>query len=123
MTKEQLPSTNKEILNVAPFPALIVNAQGQLLQWNESSITSFGYTAADFSSQPETYVTNTLFSPVAPQIWQTIISSTQPLRLDNVQLLAKNEQLVEVSLLTKPGIFNNEAAFFLQFIPYWIYLC
>lgn len=117
MTKEQLPSTNKELLNVAPFPALIVNAQGQLLQWNESNITSFGYTAADFSSQPETYVTNTLFSSVAPQIWQTITSSTQPLRLDNIQLLAKNEQLVDVSLLTKPGIFNNEAAFFVQCIP------
>ncbi|MEK4228156.1 EAL domain-containing protein [Solibacillus sp. FSL H8-0538] len=117
MTKEQIYNPNSELLNLAPFPSFIVNLHGHVVDWNESNTQLFGYTTANFTSSSEKSITDTLFSPVREGIWHTIVQSTQTLRFDHIQVLAKNEQLIDVSIITKPGIFNNEAAVYILCLP------
>lgn len=117
MTKAQIFNMKDQLLNVAPFPSFIVNPLGQIVDWNESNTKLFGYKATDFTATPDTTIAQTLFSSMGENVWAMIIQSTQPLQFENIQIRTKDQQPIDVTLITKPLIFNNQEAISILCLP------
>ena len=114
MSPLQLYQMSNELLNYAPFPSFILSLDGDMLNWNNTGEFHFGYTVEDFK---HTSLQDSLFASVHEDTWQTILTSEKPIRLNYVQLLARNGEWIAVSLLTKRCLFNDKQALFVMATP------
>ncbi|WP_107840044.1 GGDEF domain-containing phosphodiesterase [Metasolibacillus meyeri] len=116
MKKLQLHKVTKELLNQTQFPSFIINKRGYLLEWSSACENLFGYEAQDFSSQSAIF-TEQLFSIASPHIYEAILNSNVALKLESLQLVTKNEQLLEMALMTSPCQFEEQQGIQVTCIP------
>ena len=114
MSPLQLYQMSNELLDYAPFPSFIINLNGDMLMWNKLGDQHFGYKVEDFKT---TSLQDSLFASVPEDTWQTILTSEKPVRFNHLQLITSDGELMDVSLLTKRCLFDNEQALFVMVTP------
>ncbi|WP_332651763.1 EAL domain-containing protein [Lysinibacillus sp. 54212] len=114
MSPLQTYQLNNELLDQTPFPSFIMDHSGDMLKWSDWSEHYFGYKADDFEN---TTIKNSLFSLVPNDVWMSLLESTKPTQLSNIQLLTRDESLVSISVLTKRCSYQGEPAIFVMCTP------
>ncbi|MEO4053874.1 EAL domain-containing protein [Solibacillus sp. CAU 1738] len=112
----QIYNVNNKLLEEAPFPSFVIGKLSQLIKWSDKSEQFFGYSADDFVQNPA-IIREQFFSPVASEILHDIVTTEVSIRLDNLQLLTKTEELVDVSIITKPCLFDGQLATLVMCLP------
>lgn len=114
MSPLQMYQMSNELLEQTPFPSFIISRQGNMLKWSDLSRHSFGYEAGDFT---EGSVRDNLFAPLTKDIQEAILTNQQSIQFNQLQLLASEEKLVDVALLTRACLYEGEQAIFVMTIP------
>ncbi|WP_042470501.1 GGDEF domain-containing phosphodiesterase [Bacillus ndiopicus] len=112
----QLYKINEELLDQTQFPSFIIDKRGYLVHWTSACKNLFKYATEDFSSD-STIFTEQLFSIAPPHIYEAILKSKDALKLESLQLLTKEEQLLEVTLMTSPCQFGEQQGILVTCIP------
>ncbi|MEK4630101.1 MAG: EAL domain-containing protein [Solibacillus sp.] len=114
MTNEQTYSLDNETLHVTPFPSFLLLPTGKVVS---AHLTHFDYTGKEIEDLQTETVHTTLFAAISEDIIESILSCTQPLRLNDVPITTKNQGTVNVTLYTKPTDFENKEAVYVLCVP------
>jgi PAS domain S-box-containing protein len=114
MTNEQTYSLDNETLHVTPFPSFLLLPTGKVVS---ADLTHFDYSGKDIEDLQTETVHTTLFAAISEDIIESILSCTQPLRLNDVPITTKNQGTVNVTLYTKPTDFENKEAVYVLCVP------
>ena len=98
---------------ITPFPSFILLPTGTIAQ---GTLTTFGYASVEgeIKKQP---IHETLFASVSEDIIESILTSTQPLRLQDIRITTKKQATINVNLYTKPISFENHEAIYVLCLP------
>ena len=114
MTNEQTYSLDNETLHVTPFPSFLLLPTGKVVS---ADLTHFDYSGKEIEDLQTETVHTTLFAAISEDIIESILSCTQPLRLNDVPITTKNQGTVNVTLYTKPTDFENKEAVYVLCVP------
>lgn len=114
MTKEQNYSTATEPLYVTPFPSFILLPTGLIAKGN---LVHFDYSTVDIEKLKNQPIHETLFSSVGEDTIESILTSTQSLRFNDITITTKNNESMNVTLYTKPFTYENTEAIYIICIP------
>ncbi|MEK4698301.1 EAL domain-containing protein [Solibacillus sp. FSL R7-0668] len=114
MTKEQLYSTEMDTLLVTPFPSFILLPNGTIAKGN---LEHFDYSTEDIERLKEISIEDTLFAAVDNAMIESIVSSTVPLRLQEIAITTKHQAITSVTLYTKPITMNEQEATYVLCVP------
>lgn len=114
MTKEQLYSTEMDTLLVTPFPSFILLPNGTIAKGN---LEHFDYSTEDIERLKEISIEDTLFAAVDNAMIESIVSSTVPLRLQEIAITTKHQAITSVTLYTKPITVNEQEATYVLCVP------
>jgi PAS domain S-box-containing protein len=114
MTNEQTYSIDGEEFSVTPFPSFLLFPTGKLVN---AQLTPFNYTGKDIEDLKTQVVHKTLFAAIGEDIVESILSCTQPLRLNDVPITTKTHDTVNVTLFSKPTIYENKEAVYVLCVP------
>ncbi|HEY4623701.1 MAG TPA: PAS domain-containing protein, partial [Solibacillus sp.] len=114
MTKEQLYSTEMDTLLVTPFPSFILLPNGTIAKGN---LEHFDYSTEDIERLKEISIEDTLFAAVDNAMIESIVSSTVPLRLQEITITTKHQAITSVTLYTKPITVNEQEATYVLCVP------
>lgn len=114
MTKEQLYTPAIDALLETPFPSFILLPTGTIAKGN---LEHFDYSTEDIENLKEKSIEDTLFSAVGDTLIESIVSSTAPLRLQDITMTTKHQAIKSVTLYTKPITFNQQEATYVLCVP------
>lgn len=114
MTKEQLYSTEMDTLLVTPFPSFILLPNRTIAKGN---LEHFDYSTQDIERLKEISIEDTLFAAVDNAMIESIVSSTVPLRLQEIAITTKHQAITSVTLYTKPITMNEQEATYVLCVP------
>ena len=111
MTNEQIFTVDTKT-PVTPFPSFILLPTGIITQ---GTLSTFGYTSVEeLKKQP---IQETLFSSLSEDIIESILTSDQPLRLQDLSITTKKQDILNVTLYTKPITYENYDAIYVLCLP------
>ena len=111
MTNEQIITVDTQP-TVTPFPSFIILPTGTITQ---GTLTAFGYASAEeLNKQP---IQETLFASLSEDIIESILTSNQPLQLQDISITTKTQHTINVTLYTKPITYENHAAIYVLCVP------
>lgn len=114
MSPLQMYQMSNELLEQTPFPSFIINHLGNVLKWSALCRHYFGYEADDVIKSS---ASDHLFASLPQDVQEAIFTSEQSIQFNHLQLLSKEEELIDVSLLTRPCLYNEEEAIFVMIVP------
>ncbi|WP_346235235.1 EAL domain-containing protein [Lysinibacillus telephonicus] len=97
---------NEELATLAPFPSFALNRNGQVVIWNDLSKRYFGYSIDDFSEIST--IKDSLLSTFSDQSWHRLLHRKELLRFENVQLLTKEDTIIQGTLIVTPCFVEGE---------------
>ncbi|MFC5557755.1 EAL domain-containing protein [Ureibacillus thermophilus] len=108
-------SCEENMLIKTPFPTFALNQNGQVIIWNPACEQYFGYTKQDFQSTDS--LKDQLFSTLTENEWQRILNAQEYIRINNIQLIHKNETLSKANFIIIPCLINNEHSIIFYCLP------
>lgn len=99
---------NEQYLNQLPFPAFITNDEGQVIVWNKQAEKSFGFSSHDIVNGTILALNENLLSLIPKQAWEDILLKQDSQKLEQVQFLTANNDIVSGTLLTNPHTSGQE---------------
>lgn len=93
------------ILN-SPFPSFLLNQQNQVVMWNQLCEDVFRYPFNEFTNNDQ--IKATLLSTLDEELWQLITSSQETYQFENIQLMTKDERLLDSTIMTLPNYYQGE---------------
>jgi PAS domain S-box-containing protein len=111
--------TNEQIFTVdtkppaTPFPYFILFPTGTIAQ---GILSTLGYDSIEDELKKQT-IHETLFASVSEEIIESVLTSKQPLQLQNIQLTTKKQTTINVTLYTKPITYEGHAAIYVLCVP------
>lgn len=93
------------ILN-SPFPSFLLNQQNQVVMWNQLCEDVFRYPFNEFTNNDQ--IKATLLSTLDEELWQLITSSQETCQFENIQLMTKDERLLDSTIMTLPNYYQGE---------------
>lgn len=115
MNVNLMQSCEENMLLKTPFPTFALNQNGQVTVWNPACEQYFGYTKQDLQSADS--VKEQLFSTVTENVWQRILNAQDYIRINNIQLIQKNETLSKADFIIIPCLINNEHSIVFYCLP------
>jgi len=95
-------SIDENILNQVPFPSFALNREGEVVIWNELCEKYFSYSMQDFLNTPVQTIKHNLLSGLSENSWDKILERKETYRFEKIQLLTKDDRLLNSSLLSIP---------------------
>lgn len=114
MSPLQMYQMSNELLEQTPFPSFIINQNGNVLKWSALSRHYFGYEADDFTKSS---IGDNLFASLPKDMQEAIFTSDQSIQFNHLQLISKEDELIDAALLTRICLYNGERAIFVMTIP------
>jgi len=108
-------SCEENMLIKTPFPTFALNQNGQVIIWNPACEQYLGYTKQDFQSTDS--LKDQLFSTLTENEWQRILNAQEYIRINNIQLIHKNETLSKANFIIIPCLINNEHSIIFYCLP------
>ena len=93
------------ILN-SPFPSFVMNKQHKLLLWNQLCEDVFQHSFNEFKDTDN--IKTTLLSTIPEQLLNLLSDHQDKYQFENIQLLTKDENLLESSIITIPSSYDGE---------------
>lgn len=109
MSRNIINIYDENLLLNSPFPSFALNKNGHILISNELCEQFFGYSEKDFQSNNS--IKNQLLATLSENTWQTILNAEEFLRINQIQLIAKDETLINADLIVIPCTLNDEQCF------------
>ena len=111
MSIEQIFSVDTQPY-VTPFPSFILLPTGTIAG---GTLTAFGYASAnELQQQP---IHETLFASLNEDIIESILTSIEPLRLQDIRITTKEQTSINVTLYTKPITYEKYDAIYVLCMP------
>lgn len=114
MTNKYTSSTENKPLHVIPFPSFLLFPTGTIIEGN---LSTFDYSTTEIEKLKKQPIHETLFEALGEELIESILSSTQPLHLNDIAITTKNQSLMNVTLYTKPVAYENSEAIYILCIP------
>lgn len=114
MTNKYTSSTENKPLHVTPFPSFLLFPTGTIIEGN---LSTFDYSTNEIERLKKQPIHETLFEALGEELIESILSSTQPLQLNDIAITTKNQSLMNVTLYTKPVAYENSEAIYILCIP------
>lgn len=106
MNLKIMQSCEEKLLLDAPFPSFALNKNGQITIWNPICEQYLGYKKEDFKNINT--LKDQLLSTLSENMWQRILDAQEFIRINNIQLLHKNETLSKADIIIIPCLINGE---------------
>lgn len=93
------------ILN-SPFPSFLMDTRNQVIFWNELCEDVFRYSFSEFANNNQ--IKTTLLSTLSEESWELIAKRQDTYQFENLQLLSKDEKLLDSTIVVLPSNYNDK---------------
>lgn len=115
MKLDVIQNYDENLLLKAPFPSFALNRNGEIIVWNPVCEQFFGYTKQDFHSADS--LKEQLFSTLSENTWQSLLNAQEGIRINDIQLVHKNETLSKSDVIAIPCSIHNEPCIAFYCLP------
>lgn len=105
---------DEHYLNSLPFPAIIINQDGQATVWGKSAEHLIGLSANDIKGNTTPSIHENLLRQLPVETFQSILQNEDSTYLEKIQVLTTSNAEITTALLTKP--FTDEGERFILLI-------
>ncbi len=99
-------SIDEQLILNSPFPSFLLNQQNQVVMWNQLCEDVFQYPFNEFTTNDQ--IVKTLLSTLPEQSWNLIANRQDTLQFENIQLLTRDEILLDSTVITLPSYYKGE---------------
>ncbi|QDQ00341.1 EAL domain-containing protein [Lysinibacillus fusiformis] len=103
-------------LNSLPFPAFVINQEGQASIWGKNAEQLFGFSATNIKGHTTPFIHENLLRQLSLETFQSILQSEDSTYLDKIQVYTSSNEEITTALLAKPFIEQGERCILLMFM-------
>ncbi|WP_107924497.1 EAL domain-containing protein [Lysinibacillus parviboronicapiens] len=101
-------SIDEHYLNSLPFPAFVINQDGQASIWGKNAEQLFGFSATDIKGHTTSFIHENLLRQLSLETFKSILQSEDSTYLDKIQVYTSANEEITTALLAKPFIEQGE---------------
>lgn len=101
-------SIDEHYLNSLPFPAFVINQDGQASIWGKNAEQLFGFSATDIKGHTTSFIHENLLRQLSLETFKSILQSEDSTYLDKIQVYTSANEEITTALLAKPLIEQGE---------------
>ncbi|MDM5231561.1 GGDEF domain-containing phosphodiesterase [Lysinibacillus pakistanensis] len=107
---------DEHYLNSLPFPAIVVNQDGQAIIFGKPAEQLFGISATDIKGNTTPFINENLLRELSYETFQAILHTDESTYIDKVQVVTFTNEKITTALLAKPFIEQGEPYILLLFM-------
>lgn len=107
---------DEHYLNSLPFPAIIINQDGQAIIWGKHAEHLIGFSANDITGNTTPFIRENLLRQLPLETFHAILHNEDSTYIDNIQVSTYTNKEITTALLAKPFVEQDERFILLIFM-------
>ncbi|MGE7914171.1 sensor domain-containing protein [Lysinibacillus xylanilyticus] len=107
---------DEHYLNSLPFPAIVINQDGQVIILGKLAEQLFGFSATDTKELTASFIHENLLRMLSSETFQTILQNDDSMYIDPIQMNTYTNEKITTELLTKPFTEQGERFILIVFM-------
>ncbi|MFJ7737209.1 EAL domain-containing protein [Lysinibacillus sp. NPDC097287] len=107
---------DERYLNSLPFPALIMDNNGNVMIWGKSAEQQFGFATSDIIGHATSPITESLLRQLSQETFEQIAQNENFTYIENIQVYTQTNDEITTSLLAKSFTENDECLILIMFV-------